>query len=235
MKRKKHRLKLLASKALVKTGPVDHADWNFRPILGWIQRLRFRMIQALLPKQPVDRLLEVGYGSGIFMPTLADYCYELHGIDVHPCDQKVTAQLRSHHIEANLRSGTVESLPYPNHFFDVVVAVSCLEFVENIDTAVQELQRVVKPGGRLILVTPGYSTVLDWGLRILTGESAQQDYSNRRQRLIPVLQQYFSVSKQRTFPRFGQSFLCLYTALNLAARPSPQEPQQRLPIALVTE
>jgi ubiquinone/menaquinone biosynthesis C-methylase UbiE len=232
MKRKNYRLKLLPAKALVRTGPVDHADWNFRPLLGWIQRLRFRMIQSLLPSQPVDRLLEVGYGSGIFMPTLIKHCYELHGIDVHPFAEKVTTQLRSHHIAAHLKSGTVESLPYPTHYFDVVVAVSCLEFVDNIEVAVQELQRVLKPDGRLILVTPGFSPILDWGLRLLTGESAQQDYSDRRQRLIPVLQQYFTVSEKRVFPRFGQSFLCLYTALTLAARSSDRESQQRLPIAL---
>jgi ubiquinone/menaquinone biosynthesis C-methylase UbiE len=219
MKRRQRRLKLLPANVLVKTGPVDHGEWNFRPILGWIQRLRFRMIQSLLPVRPVTRLLEVGYGSGIFMPTLAESCYELYGIDIHPFHHTVEDRLKVFHIKAELQSGSAEVLPYPSDFFDTVVAVSCLEFIEDIEVAVLELHRVLKPDGHLILVTPGYSPILDWGLKLLTGESAQQDYNDRRQRLLPTLQQFFNIHQKQVFPSVISSFLCLYTALKLSPRP----------------
>ena len=51
----------LPLEALIKTGPVDHADWNYKPLLGWIQRERFQLAQTLLPRKPVPRLLEIGY------------------------------------------------------------------------------------------------------------------------------------------------------------------------------
>ena len=53
-------LHLLPEEVLIKTGPVDHADWNFRPILGSIQRSRFRLMLDLLEGHHFD-----GSRSGI--------------------------------------------------------------------------------------------------------------------------------------------------------------------------
>jgi hypothetical protein len=61
-------MRLMRRNLLVKTGPVDFAEWNSRPLLGWISRQRFRLVVSLLPKAPIVRLLEIGYGSGIFLP-----------------------------------------------------------------------------------------------------------------------------------------------------------------------
>src|SRR4029078_12268937 len=82
---------LLPEEVLVKTGPVDHADWNFRPVLGVIQRARFRLLLDLLGGERVDRLLEVGYGSGVFLPELARRCRSLYGVDIHREPERVTA------------------------------------------------------------------------------------------------------------------------------------------------
>jgi len=49
-------------------GPVDHADWNFKPILGWIQQRRFRIALSLLPKDRVGRILEIATAAGCFSP-----------------------------------------------------------------------------------------------------------------------------------------------------------------------
>jgi ubiquinone/menaquinone biosynthesis C-methylase UbiE len=212
---KHHGLRLLPLEALVKTGPVDHADWNFRPVLGWIQRLRFKMILKMLPRQEVGRLLEVGYGSGVLMPELAERCEELYGVDIHPMHQEVSDRLKQFHIKAHLFSTGAEALPFDDQFFDGVIAVSALEFVEQLEAACQEIQRVLKPDGFLILVTPGHSRLVDLGLKILTRKSAKTDYEGRRQQLIPVLMRYFSIKHKRTFPPIGGSFLCLYTALKL--------------------
>src|SRR5512147_1718376 len=56
-------MRLMHRNLLVKTGPVDFAEWNSRPLLGWISRQRFRLVISLLPKAPIVRVLEIGYGS----------------------------------------------------------------------------------------------------------------------------------------------------------------------------
>jgi hypothetical protein len=51
---------LLPPVRLVKTGEVEHAIWNFKGLLGWIQRRRFQMVLALLYDLKPRRLLEIG-------------------------------------------------------------------------------------------------------------------------------------------------------------------------------
>ncbi|MCW6035947.1 class I SAM-dependent methyltransferase [Spirulina subsalsa FACHB-351] len=210
------KLQLLPPHSLIKTGTVDHADWNFRPILGWIQRLRFRLVLSLLPKEPINKLLEVGYGSGIFLPELSQHCYQLYGTDIHHHHQSITQLLEHLNIHTHLYASSVEFLPFADQIFDTIVAVSTLEFVEDIEAACLELKRVLKPGKSLIIITPGHSPLVDWGLKLLTGESAKTDYEDRRQTLIPILLKHFTLQDKKTFPRWGSSIFCLYKALKLS-------------------
>lgn len=132
------RVRLLPQDSLIKTGEVDHADWNFRGVLGWMQRLRFKMVNSMLPPGRTHRLLEVGYGSGIFMPELSVHCEELYGIDIHDKPAQGTEILSRYQIAAKLYSGSAERLPFTDGHFGGIVAVSCLEFIENIDAAARE-------------------------------------------------------------------------------------------------
>ena len=91
-------IRLLPLQDLVRTGPVDHADWNYRPLLGLLQRRRFQLATALLPRPRMQRLLEVGYGSGVFLPELARHCEELHGIDTHASPAEVLGKLLPHGV-----------------------------------------------------------------------------------------------------------------------------------------
>src|SRR5438128_5050546 len=96
-------LRLLPRDALMKTNELDQADWNFRPFLGWVQRLRLRCVASVLASAPrASRLLEVGYGSGVFMPQLARNTDDLYGADVHACGATVTATLAVHGAPACL-------------------------------------------------------------------------------------------------------------------------------------
>src|SRR5579859_4421348 len=99
-------LQLLPLESLVRTGPVDHADWNYRPLLGFLQRARFHLALKLLAGASYRRLLEIGYGSGVFMPELSRRCDELYGIDVHQKHEQVTVSLSQNGVMARLFSGS---------------------------------------------------------------------------------------------------------------------------------
>jgi len=208
-------LKLLPKSALVRTSEVDHPDWNYRPLLGAVQRLRFRIILRLLAGASFGRLLEIGYGSGVFMPSLTTHCSELYGIDPHPHLSDVSERLAGQGIQAHLTRGSVESLPYESQFFDCAVTVSALEYVPDIESACREILRVLKPHGVLAVVTPGATPLWDLALRLSTGESPRQ-YADRRQHLQPILRRHFTLVRDIRVPRLGPASIRLYTGLLLA-------------------
>ena len=206
-------MKLLPRESLVKTSAVDEADWVYRPLVGSIARMRFRMVLTLLGNRRYGRLLEIGYGSGVLMPELSQHCDELHGIDPHTMPEAVARSLETHGVRAVLKTSEAEALPYADKFFDAVLAVSALEFVHDLEAVCREVNRVLKPDGRFIFVTPGTSPVLDLGLKLLTGNDAKKDFGNRREIVLPVTRKHFAFEETLTAPWLVGNVLPLYSAV----------------------
>lgn len=97
-------------------------------------------------------VLEVGVGTGLnlpFYPTDA----RLTGIDVSPA-MLATARARARGLgrEIHLQEGDAQALPFPDASFDTVVCTLALCAVPNERTAIVEMRRVLRPGGRLLLL-----------------------------------------------------------------------------------
>ena len=204
-------MELVPKDRLIQTGPFDHADWNYRPLLAFIARRRFALALSLLPPAPARRLLEVGFGSGVLMPELAKRCGELHGIDVHPSVDHVNACLAAQGVSAMLSRQDAAHTSFPDHFFDAIIAVSALEFIESIEDAASELSRILSREGRLITVMPRKSRLLDAALHLATGEDAERDYQGRREHVLPALLKHFRIARKK-------SFFPIYTAYELRLR-----------------
>jgi len=209
-------ISLLPREALIKTGGFDHAHWNYDGLLGYVSRRRFALVRSLLPKRRVGKLLEVGYGSGVFFPELAKHAQRLYGADIHDRPADVTAVLAKHGVLADLVTASADALPYPDEFFDLAIAVSTFEFVPDARKAIVELDRVLAPGGKIIVVTPGRSLILDLALRVFTGESAAKDFGDRRALIVPALTSETRVERSACFPLFSP--VPVYRAMRLAKR-----------------
>lgn len=211
----KRSLRLLPESLLVQTGPVDHARWNYRGVLGAIQRKRFELGRGLIGDRRYEALLEIGYGSGIFMAELAGHARRLLGLDVHDKTQEVARALREVGVEADLRQGCATALPFESGSIGCVIAISALEFIDDLDKACEEVRRVLEPEGHFIVVTPGSSPILDAGLKLLTGKSAKEDFGNRRERIVPTLERSFKLLERVRYPPVRILGSHLYTALKL--------------------
>jgi len=206
-------LRLVPADGLIKTNELDQAHWSHKPgPLGYIQRQRFALAARLLDARPgYGDLLEVGYGSGIFLPELARRCRRLHGVDVHPAAEAVTESLARYGIDATLATAPAEALPYDDACFDAVVSISSLEFVDEVDQVCRELRRVLRPRGVGVFITPGHSRLLDAGLEALTGERAEDTFRGRRQLVLPAVRRHFRVERETRFPAIPTGWL--YTAV----------------------
>lgn len=110
-----------------------------------------------LTKSGFKKILDVGCGSGKLVAYLQQRGFTAHGCDVSPA----ALQLARKHIDARfLKQASALKLPYETGSFDFVSSISVIEHLSYIDGMkfLKEARRILKPGGRIFLVTPNYST-----------------------------------------------------------------------------
>jgi len=99
-----------------------------------------------------QRLLEVSFGTG-YLLTQYPRNIELFGIDYNKDMVKwADAKLKKIGREAKIIQGNVENLPYGDEAFDTVVNTMAFSGYPNGKKALSEMIRVLKPGGRLLLL-----------------------------------------------------------------------------------
>ena len=182
-----------------------------------LERIRFRMIVRLIDTNRYDDVLEIGYGSGIFLPELQRHSIRLHGVDIHQHADSVQRTLAEVGVLASLYSASVEDIPIESGSIDLIVSISTLEYVPDKRRAAGEMHRVLRPRGQLVIVYPLPHAVSDIGLNVLTGESATQ-YGDGRRTLLPTLCERFSVVRRIRFPAWVPPPLQIYEAALLASR-----------------
>lgn len=110
---------------------------------------------AKVSLDPEPKILDAGSGIGNNLITLKNFSQ-----DITACDQSIQAlnYSKERHDEPYIRfqEENIEDLPYPDSHFDLVVCTEVLEHVENMNQAVEELARVTKKEGHLIISTPNY-------------------------------------------------------------------------------
>jgi arsenite methyltransferase len=82
---------------------------------------------------------------------------EVHGIDI---SEELLALARgkyANQAQLKFHNANATSLPFSDEYFDVVVVTQVLEYLTNVDVALSEFRRVLRPGGRLLVLDT------DWG------------------------------------------------------------------------
>jgi len=97
-------------------------------------------------------LLEVGFGMGTDLFQFASSGAIVSGVDLSPEHLRIATQrFAVYGIPADLRLGDAEHLPFEDATFDVVYSFGVLHHTPDTEKAVDEIRRVLKPGGRAII------------------------------------------------------------------------------------
>ncbi len=149
------KLELPPRGALTPNTDVDPLAFYYKPLVGRIFRARIDLGLGLL-EGSYDDLLEVGYGSGLLLPTLARTTRRLAGVDLEPPPAGLADFLRARSLDVELAQGDVRALPFGDARFDCVVAFSIFEHIAggDLDRAVADVARVLRPGGTFLIGCP---------------------------------------------------------------------------------
>lgn len=110
----------------------------------------------LLDIQPTDKVLEIGFGPGFAVQQVAQSLTSglIAGVDLSRTMVRSARRRNAKSLQqgqVDLRYGDVTNLPFPDHSFDKAFSINCLYFWNDMPSALSELQRVLKPGGTLVL------------------------------------------------------------------------------------
>jgi SAM-dependent methyltransferase len=121
----------------------------------WDAGFYAKYAEALQPEQPGARALDIGCGVGQVVGRLTAAGYEAWGVDVSESNLE-----RARKLSARCQLYDGKQLPFPDQHFASAGALNVLEHVEEPEAFIQELARVVEPGGRIVLSSPNFFRVL---------------------------------------------------------------------------
>jgi SAM-dependent methyltransferase len=148
-------------RGIPKNGPTDPIEYYRKPFVGRVFRERINRGLRLLPERRFGRALELGYGAGAVLLSLAPGVDELHGLDLDADPSLVQPLLEARGCHAQLRQGSVYELPYEDASFDLVVSFSMFEHLHEYEKGLAEVARVMRPGGLFLLGMPAVNKLME--------------------------------------------------------------------------
>ena len=111
-------------------------------------------------------ILDFGCGQGDFTYMLSKHCNPVYGID---CSDIAISKAKIDYPEINFQL-LLESdkLPYDDVSFDSVFMVDVLEHILDTETLLEELNRVLKPGGHLLISTSQLTRLKLFGIALIS-------------------------------------------------------------------
>lgn len=110
-------------------------------------KLHFKEVVKRLNPRREDRILEIGCARGVVVKAVQDVAPETYGVDV-------SREAIFHGDTRNLAVMSADSLKFENESFDKIYSFHTIEHVPQIKNVLSEMGRVLKPGGKVLLVYP---------------------------------------------------------------------------------
>lgn len=162
-----------------------------------VRALYEKLFNEYLGDGAVESLLDIGCGTGIYLEALGSHARRVDALDPSTAMLQVAKNFCEErglgHVYTAL--GHAERLPYASATFDVVVALDALHHVVAPEKVVEEVYRVLKPGGRFMVFEPNVLNPLMWLAHALPRDERAALMRNRPASLRALLESRFDTIK----------------------------------------
>jgi 2-polyprenyl-3-methyl-5-hydroxy-6-metoxy-1,4-benzoquinol methylase len=140
---------------------LDFSEENYSFVHKVRSRLEANRLLRYADGVPADaRILDVGCGDGFHLKLLQQYgkkTWTLEGVDL---DSRAVAIASKTGL--TIHQGSVEELALESEQYDLVYTIQTIEHVANPNTFLKAIHRILRPGGRLVIVTDNTDSI-DFG------------------------------------------------------------------------
>ena len=113
-----------------------------------IDAIEEKLLVEALQKVPKGKMLELGCGTGHWTQLFVNKGFDVIATDI---SDAMLCQAIEKNLDAEVLKADAGDLPFKNESFDVVASVTMMEFVTSKEVVWNEIYRVLKPGGHLLL------------------------------------------------------------------------------------
>lgn len=171
-------------------------DWN--PLARAVNWGKLDSVMSLLPGGERGVVLDLCCGNGVMLPTLARMFECVVGVDLH-----VTAAARLKRgrdlRRVSLVRGDAVRLPFRGASFSLVLALSSLEHFRDLHTLAGEIERIMRPGGFLVFLSPTETGFYRLG-RALLGYRKPVDHYHSSEEVLRILEKSFALEMEGRYP-----------------------------------
>lgn len=167
-------------------------------------------------------VLEIGFGTGLNLPYYPEKIGKITTIDINPTMGKLAQKriaVSPLQVEHYVLNG--EALPMGNNTFDSVVSTWTLCSIANIEKALEEIYRVLKPGGKFFFIEHGLSNkpeVQVWQNRLNPLQKIIGDGCNINRNIKLLVESYFDDIQVKEFLEKNAPEVVGYTYQGVATK-----------------
>ncbi len=122
-----------------------------------------RAVLETIKLHPGEKALDIGCGPGFMVEEIARAVGptgRVSAIDINEGAIALARMRCAGHSNVEFQSASATELPYPDSSFDAVVATQVYEYVQHLNAAFLELYRVLRPGGRTVIMDTDWRTAV---------------------------------------------------------------------------
>lgn len=136
----------------------DFSEKDFGIVYKIRSRLEAKRLLSWCKDLPDEaKILDVGCGDGFHLKLLQEYgkkTWMLEGVDL---DARAAEMAEKAGLKVHV--GTIESLHLPENNYDLAIMIQTVEHVERPDEILRAVKRILKPGGKLVIVTDNTDSI----------------------------------------------------------------------------
>ena len=202
------RLELPARGVLKPNDAHDPLPYYYHPWVGWLYRHRLQMGLDMLPAGG-RRVLEVGVGSGVLVPTLTRRYPEYTGTDL-TLAQGLPALVAPGCTAEFRRADLLADADLPADHYDAIVCFSVLEHIADADGAARGLARALAPGGTLVTGYPMVSALMTRAFSLIGFQGIDAHHVTPPVRIAAALSRVLAPRTRAAFPPAAPIAAALY-------------------------
>jgi SAM-dependent methyltransferase len=208
--------------SLAVNGPYDPLPSYYKPFVGILYRDRIERTLALLEGVPFRSVLEIGYGSGVLLPTLCAIAPDVTAIDRLSDPRTASERLSRLGCSPRLLRCEAERMRFPAGRFDLVVSISTFEHIPGprLESAARLILKSLRPGGHLLAGIPAVNGFMDRTLSLIGYPSMSDHHVTRPRDVFRILSAFLEPVRHTRMPSFLPDPFCFYHSY-LFRKPAP--------------